>query len=76
MSLRRQLLVALLAVVLLAGVVASAATYYSARAEVAALLDEELSEVALSLREHAVLDLSRLPSAEAGLSRDRTCSTY
>lgn len=69
MSLRRQLLVALLAVVLLAGVVAAAATYYAARTEVAALLDEELGQVALSLREHAVLDLSRLPSAGEDFER-------
>jgi signal transduction histidine kinase len=59
-SLRRQLLVALLGAVLLAGVVASAATYYAARAEIGRLLDEELRQVALSLREHAVLDLGRL----------------
>lgn len=58
-SLRRQLLFALLAVVLLAGLAAAAATYYFARAEVDTLLDEELRQVALSLREHAVLDLSR-----------------
>lgn len=65
MSLRRRLLVALLGALLLAGVVASAATYYSARAEVDALLDEELRQVALSLREHAVIDLGRLvPPAE------------
>lgn len=44
---------------------ASAATYYSARAEVGALLDEELRQVALSLREHAVVDLGRFaPSGE------------
>ena len=60
MSLRRQLLFALLAVVLLAGIFAAAATYYFARAEVDTLLDEELRQVALSLREHAVLDLGRL----------------
>jgi two-component system, OmpR family, sensor kinase len=59
-SLRRQLLVALLGAVLLAGVVASGATYYAARAEIGRLLDEELRQVALSLREHAVLDLGRL----------------
>lgn len=65
MSLRRRLLVTLLGALLLAGLVASAATYYSARAEVDALLDEELRQVALSMREHAVLDLGRLaPSAE------------
>lgn len=65
MSLRRRLLAVLLGALLLAGVVASAATYYSARAEVGALLDEELRQVALSLREHAVIDLGRLaPSAE------------
>ena len=59
-SLRRRLLLSLLGAVLAAGLVASAATYYAARSEVQALLDEELREVALSMREHAVLDLSRL----------------
>lgn len=64
MSLRRRLLIALLGAVLLAGIGASAATYYSARQEVATLLDEELRQVALSLREHAVLDLSRFASPD------------
>jgi two-component system OmpR family sensor kinase len=59
-SLRTRLLVALLGAVLAAGVIASAATYYGARAEVGAMLDEEMRQVALSLRDHAVLDVSRL----------------
>jgi two-component system OmpR family sensor kinase len=59
-SLRRRLLFALLGAVLLAGLAASGATYYAARREVQALLDEELREVALSMREHALLDLSPL----------------
>lgn len=59
-SLRQRLLVALLGALLLVGVLASAATYLSARSEINALLDEELRQVALSLRDHAVLDLSRL----------------
>jgi signal transduction histidine kinase len=59
-SLRTRLLVALLGAVLVAGLVATAASYYTARAEVGALLDEELRQVALSLRDHAVLDLGRL----------------
>ncbi len=59
-SLRQRLLVALLGALLLVGIVASAATYLSARSEINALLDEELRQVALSLRDHAVLDLSRL----------------
>ena len=58
--LRTRLLVALLGAVLLAGAVASAATYYSARAEIGELLDDEMRQVALSLRDHAVLDVSRL----------------
>jgi two-component system OmpR family sensor kinase len=61
-SLRRQLLFALLGSVLLSGMVAAGATYYFARAEVDGLLDEELRQVALSLREHALLDLSRFSS--------------
>ncbi|HEX6319236.1 MAG TPA: ATP-binding protein [Burkholderiales bacterium] len=60
MSLRRRLLVALLSAVLLAGALASAATYWSARSQIQALLDEELRQVALSLRGHAALDLGRL----------------
>jgi signal transduction histidine kinase len=59
-SLRTRLLVALLGAVLVAGVVASAATYSGARAEVGTMLDEEMRQVALSLRDHAVLDVSRL----------------
>ena len=59
-SLRTRLLVALLGAVLLVGVIASAATYYNARAEIGDLLDEEMRQVALSLRDHAVLDVSRL----------------
>jgi signal transduction histidine kinase len=63
-SLRSRLLVALLGAVLLAGAIASAATYYSARAEIGALLDEEMRQVALSLRDHAVFDVSRLARAD------------
>jgi two-component system OmpR family sensor kinase len=59
-SLRRRLLVALLSAVLLAGALASAATYWSAREQIQDLLDEELRQVALSLREHAALELGRL----------------
>jgi two-component system OmpR family sensor kinase len=68
-SLRRRLLLALLGAVLACGLLASAATYYSARAEVQALLDEELRQVALSLREHAVLDLRVFGSAAADHER-------
>jgi two-component system OmpR family sensor kinase len=64
-SLRRWLLVALLGALLLAGIVASVATYVSARDEVDRLLDEELRQVALSLRDHARLDLSRLESVSS-----------
>lgn len=59
-SLRKRLLIALLGALLLVGFLASAATYLSARSEINSLLDEELRQVALSLRDHAVLDLSRL----------------
>jgi two-component system, OmpR family, sensor kinase len=69
MSLRRRLLFALLGVVLLAGIIASTATYYSARAEVDALLDEELRQVALSLREHALLNLGLLAPAPEDFER-------
>ncbi|HEX6318095.1 MAG TPA: ATP-binding protein [Burkholderiales bacterium] len=68
MSLRRRLLLALLGAVLACGLLASAATYYAARSEVQALLDEELRQVALSLRDHALLDLRPLgsPAGEHG----------
>ncbi|MCG6875031.1 MAG: sensor histidine kinase N-terminal domain-containing protein [Betaproteobacteria bacterium] len=69
-SLRQRLLVALLGALLLVGVLASAATYLSARSEINSLLDEELRQVALSLRDHAVLDLSRLTRGGAD-SRQR-----
>jgi two-component system OmpR family sensor kinase len=59
-SIRRRLLAALLGALLLAGLLGAMATYVSARDEVDHLLDEELRQVALSLRDHARLDLSRL----------------
>jgi two-component system OmpR family sensor kinase len=64
-SIRRWLLAALLAALAVAGLAAAAATYISARDEVDTLLDEELRQVALSLRDHAVLDLRRLESVAA-----------
>jgi two-component system, OmpR family, sensor kinase len=64
-SIRRWLLAALLAALAGAGLAATAATYFSAREEVDSLLDEELRQVALSLRDHAVLDLRRLESVAA-----------
>src|SRR5262245_25565163 len=64
-SIRQWLLAALLAALTVAGLAASAASYVSARDEVDALLDEELRQVALSLRDHAVLDLRRLESVAA-----------
>ena len=59
-SIRRRLLAALLGALLLAGLAGAVATFLSARGEVDRLLDEELRQVALSLRDHAQLDLSRL----------------
>lgn len=64
-SIRRWLLAALLAALAVAGLTAASATYFSARDEVDILLDEELRQVALSLRDHAVLDLRRLESVSA-----------
>jgi two-component system, OmpR family, sensor kinase len=59
-SLRGRLLVALVGVVLAVGLVTSAATYFAARAEIGELLDEQLRQVALSMRDHARLDLGGL----------------
>ena len=59
-SIRRRLLAALLGALLAAGLIASIATYVSARGEVDQLLDEELRQIALSLRDHAQLDVARL----------------
>ena len=59
-SIRRRLLAALLGALLLAGLAGALATYLSARGEVDRLLDEELRQVALSLRDHAQLDYARL----------------
>lgn len=64
-SIRRWLLAALLGALAVAGLAAATVTYFSARDEVDALLDEELRQVALSLRDHAVLDLRRLESVAA-----------
>ena len=62
-SIRRRLLAALLGALLGAGLIAAIATYASARGEVDSLLDEELRQIALSLRDHAQLDLARLQRA-------------
>ena len=62
-SIRRRLLVALLGALLGAGLIAAAATYASARGEVDALLDEELRQIALSLRNHGQLELECLQRA-------------
>jgi len=59
-SIRRWLLVALLALLALAAALGGALTYASARHEVDALLDEEMRQVALSLRDHARLDVERI----------------
>jgi two-component system OmpR family sensor kinase len=61
-SIRRRLLVALLGALLVAGVTGAVATFLSARDEVGRLLDEELRQVALSLRDHSRLDFARLES--------------
>ena len=62
-SIRRRLLVALLGALLGAGLIAAIATYASARSEVDALLDEELRQIALSLRNHGQLEIQRLQRA-------------
>jgi two-component system OmpR family sensor kinase len=61
-SIRRRLLVALLGALLVAGIVGAGAAFLSARGEVGRLLDEELRQVALSLRDHSRLDVARLES--------------
>jgi two-component system OmpR family sensor kinase len=64
-SIRRGLLGALLGTLLAAVAVATALTYRTARAEIDALLDEELRQVALSLRDHAFLDVEKLNRSAA-----------
>ena len=59
-SIRRWLLVALLALLAAAALAGGALTYGAARHEVDALLDEEMRQVALSLRDHARLDTARI----------------
>lgn len=61
-SIRRRLLVALLGALLVAGLAGAIGTFLSARGEVSRLLDEELRQVALSLRDHSQLDIARLES--------------
>jgi two-component system OmpR family sensor kinase len=61
-SIRRRLLIALLGALLFAGIAGATVTFLSARGEVGRLLDEELRQVALSLRDHSRLDLARLES--------------
>lgn len=53
-SIRRQLLVALLASVLIAATVGAVAVYYSAQREAGELLDYQLRQMALSLRDQTV----------------------
>ena len=59
-SIRRWLLVALPALLAVAALAGGALTYVSARHEVDTLLDEEMRQVALSLRDHARLDTARI----------------
>jgi signal transduction histidine kinase len=59
-SIRRWLLFALLALLAAVALIGGVLTYASARAEVDKLLDEELRQVALSLRDHARLDTERI----------------
>jgi two-component system OmpR family sensor kinase len=54
MSIRRNLLVALLLALLLVGVAASAATYFAARKEATDLFDYQLRQMALSLRDQTL----------------------
>ena len=64
-SIRRWLLVALLALLAVAALAGGALTYGAARHEVDALLDEEMRQVALSLRDHARLDTERIERSAA-----------
>jgi two-component system OmpR family sensor kinase len=59
-SIRRRLLVALLALLGLAAAIGGALTYAVARQQIDLLLDEEMRQVALSLRDHARLDTQRI----------------
>jgi len=54
MSIRRNLLVALLSALLLVGLAASAATYFAARKEANELFDYQLRQMALSLRDQTL----------------------
>lgn len=62
-SIRRRLLFTLLGALLAAGLGAAIGTFFSAQMEIDALLDGELQQVALSLRDHASIDLNRLQRA-------------
>jgi two-component system, OmpR family, sensor kinase len=60
MSIRRNLLVALLSALFLAGIIASAATYFAARKEANELFDYQLRQIALSLRDQTLQSQSAL----------------
>ncbi len=62
-SIRRRLLLTLIGALLAAGMGAAIGTFFSAQVEIDALLDGELQQVALSLRDHASIDLNRLQRA-------------
>jgi len=59
-SIRRWLLLALIALLAAVGLLGGALTYGAARAEIDRLLDEEMRQVALSLRDLARLDTDRI----------------
>lgn len=63
-SLRRQLLVALLGVLLLGSLAGAYATYRSALAEIGAVFDYDLRQLALSVRDLAIGVASELPAPD------------
>jgi signal transduction histidine kinase len=64
-SIRRWLLAALLALLAAVALVGGVLTYASGRGQMDGLLDEELRQVALSLRDHARLDTERIERSAA-----------
>jgi two-component system OmpR family sensor kinase len=59
-SIRRRLLLALIGAMIATGLGSAAGTFYAAGKEIDTLLDAELQQVALSLRDHAVIDIDLL----------------
>ena len=66
-SIRRQLILALLATIAVAVLAAAYGSYRLARAEIDSVFDYHLKQIALSLRDHAPQSTTQLPIVDSQL---------